>query len=237
MHPKLLSTYRHADPRPPQLYLLTAFYNLSPLTALSALAVNALSAALPFYLLRPLADLHARRSAVPNGELVDLSLQAYTAALSSGIYTVIVVLSLRFLLPSILVVHFNGLPSLEPAYNASYATVLPATLLLGIAASTFIFAPFVVTGQATEDVSVALFDPAAATLKETLWWNTWGYTAKTKVVIWRTAAAVLVTAVSTYLACTISIYGVQPAGAAAYASVWALAAACTGVGLGFVGGD
>jgi hypothetical protein len=224
-----------------QLYLLTAFYNLSPLTALSALAVDITSAAVPFHLLRPLADVHARPSAetLPNGELlVDWTLQALTAALSTGIYTITIALSLQFILPRILVLHFTGLPSLEPAYSASYATVLPATLLFGIAASTFIFPPFVAAPPASDgsDDAVKGFDPAAATLSQTFWWNAWGYTAKTKVAIRRTIAAVAVTAINTYLACTMTIHGIESAGAAAYAGVWAVAALCTGLGLGLVGG-
>ncbi|KAF7551504.1 hypothetical protein G7046_g7708 [Stylonectria norvegica] len=221
----------------PHLYLLSAFYSLRPTTALSALAVDILSAAAPFYLLRPLSAVHTRSARLPNRELTSPSLQLYTAALATGIYTVVLVLSLRFLLPRILVLHFNGLPTLEPAYTASYAAVLPATVLFGAAASTFIFAPFATTGKAKEDDRVAAFDPIAASLGQTVWWNVWGFTAKTKVVISRTAVAILVSAVNTYLACIMAIPGIEATGAAAYASVWAFAALCTGVGLGFVGGD
>lgn len=126
---------------------------------------------------------------------------------------------------------------MEPAYTASYATVLPVTLLFGAAASTFIFAPFATTGKAKEDDKISQFDPAAASLGQTVWWNFWGYTAKTKVVIRRTAITTLVTGVNTYLACSKTINGVDPAGASAYAAVWVFAALCTGVGLGMVGGD
>lgn len=221
----------------PQLYLLTTFYSLSPAAALSALAVDVLSAAVPFYLLRPLSDVHRPSAKVANRELIDLPLQLYTTALSTGIYTVVLVLSLRFLLPRILVVYFSGLPSLEPAYTATYATVLPVTVLFGAAASTFIFTPFATTGKSKEDDKIQQFDPVKASLQQTVWWNFWGYTAKTKVVIRRTAAAVLVTGVSTYLACTMAIYGVESTGAIAYAAVWVVAALCTGLGLGLVGGD
>ena len=116
-------------------------------------------------------------------------------------------------------------------------STIPVTLAFGIAASVFIFAPFAATGPAPEDKSLQKFDPSNATLAETVRANFWGYTAKTKVVIKRTAVAVFVTAVNTYLACTMTIYGIQSAGAAAYAGVWAFAALCTGLGLGLVGGE
>ncbi|KAH7170300.1 hypothetical protein EDB81DRAFT_752833 [Dactylonectria macrodidyma] len=223
----------------PHFYLLSTFYKLSASTALSALLIDMISVAAPFYLLRPLSAVHTPSAAakLPNRELLDVALQLYTAALSTGIYSVILVLSLRFILPSILVVYFAGLPTIEPAYAASYTTVLPVTLMFGIAASTFIFAPFATTGHVKEDDKVAEFDPVEASLGETVWWNAWGYTAKTKVVIRRTAVAVLVSAINTFLASSKTVYGVEPLGAAAYSGVWALAALCTGVALGFVGSE
>ncbi|KAL2693799.1 hypothetical protein Neosp_000362 [[Neocosmospora] mangrovei] len=225
----------------PHYFLLSTFYNLSATTALWALAIDIASVAVPFSLLRPLSTVHtpsaAAAAGLPNRELIDLPLQLYTTALSTGIYTVVLVLSLRFILPRILVVYYTGLPTLEPAYTASYPSVLPVTLLFGVAASTFIFAPFATTARAKEDDKIDEFDPVAASLGETVWWNVWGYTAKTKVVVRRTAIAALVAATNTFLASTKTLYGVEAAGAAVYASVWAFAALCTGIGLGFVGGD
>lgn len=126
---------------------------------------------------------------------------------------------------------------MEPAYGATYTEVLPVTVLLGLAASTFIFSPFATTGKAKEDAEIEKFDPVSASLGQTVWWNFWGYTAKTKVVIQRTAMAIFLTGVSTYLGCTRTIYGVESIGAAAYAAVWVAGAFFTGVGLGLVGGD
>ncbi|KAK5990017.1 hypothetical protein PT974_08280 [Cladobotryum mycophilum] len=222
----------------PSIYLLAAFYNLSPTTALAALAVDIVSASVPFCLLRPLSAVHKpSSSALPNRELIDMPLQLLTTSLSTSIYTVTLVLSLRFVLPRVLVLYFNGLPSVEPAYMASYSAVLPVTLLFGAAASTFIFAPFATTGRTQDDELVSQFDPVKATLGQTVWWNLWGYTTKTKVVIRRTAVTALVTGINTYLSCKMTIPGVESAGAAAYAAVWVLAALCTGVGLGLVGSD
>ncbi|CAI6092067.1 hypothetical protein V2G26_013626 [Clonostachys chloroleuca] len=221
----------------PVFYLLSTFYNLSPSTAISALLVDIASVALPFYGLRPLSAVHTPSAKVPNRELTDIGLQIYTAALATGIYTVVIVLSLQFLLPRVLILYFSHLPTLVPAYTASYATLLPVTVAFGASASNFIFAPFATTGKAREDERIGQFDPASASLGETVWWNVWGYTAKTKVVIRRTAITALVTGISTYLSCRMSIYGVEPTGAAVYAAVWVFAALFSGVGLGLVGGD
>ncbi|KAL7938983.1 hypothetical protein V8C35DRAFT_289803 [Trichoderma chlorosporum] len=221
----------------PAIYLLSAFYNLSPSTAIAALAVDVVSASVPFSLLRPLSAVHKSSSALPNRELIGLPLQLLTAGLSTSIYTVVLVLSLRFLLPRIFVLHFTGLPSVEPAYAASYAAVLPVTLLFGAAASTFIFPPFATAEKTKEDDRVTNFNPVEASLRETVWWNFWGYTSKAKVAIGRTAMTLLVTGVNTYLSCAMTIPGVEPEGAAAYAAVWVFAALCTGLGLGLVGRD
>ncbi|KAM0346452.1 hypothetical protein ACHAPU_005517 [Fusarium lateritium] len=225
----------------PHFYLLSTFYGLSWTTAASALAIDVISVAVPFYMLRPLSTIHtpsaAAAAGLPNRELLDIPLQSYTTALSTGIYTVVLVLSLRFLLPRILVVNYSGVSTLEPAYNASYAAILPVTTLFGIAASTFIFAPFATTARAKEDEKINQFDPVAASLGETVWWNMWGYTVKTKVVIRRTVVVAFVAAVNTFLASYKTMYRVDAIGAAAYAGVWAFAATCSGIGLGFVGGD
>lgn len=192
---------------------------------------------MPFFLLRPLAAVHTRGSSLPNRELIDPVLQAITSLLSATIYCVTIVLSLRMLLPRVLVVYFSGLPSLEPAYAASYVGMIPVALAFGIAANTLIYAPFATTGKAKDDDKIGEFDPASASLKETVEWNVLGYTAKTKVVVVRTAVACFVTAVNTYLACTMTIYRIESTGAAAYAGVWVLAALASGLGLGLVGGD
>lgn len=160
----------------------------------------------------------------------------YTAGLSGAIYTVIVTIFVR-IMPSFFAVHFTGLPTLDPAYNASYADVIPVALVFGLAASNFIFAPFATTGKAKEDDAIGEFDPAAATLRETVQWNLCGYTAKTKVGVGRTAIAAAATATNIFVACTLTVNGVDSLGAAGYAAVWVSAVILSGLGLGFVGGD
>ncbi|KAG6033978.1 hypothetical protein E4U41_006731 [Claviceps citrina] len=219
----------------PVVFLLSAFYGLSSASAISALAIDVLSIAVPFYLVLPLSRTDGSASRQYNREILDVPMQILTTLLSTGIYTVTLVLSLRFLLPRILAVYFSGLPTLEPAYSASYTDVLPVTLLFGLAASTFIFAPFATTERVKDDAAIDQFDPVNASLGQTVQWNFWGYTAKTKVVVRRTVAAAVVTGVGTFLACTHGMYGIEPAGAAGYASVWVASALLAGVALGFVG--
>ena len=219
---------------------MTAFYNIRPGTAASCLAIDVVSSFLPFLLLRPLSGAHAAAPTVANREIiVDRSIQAYTTLLAGAIYSVVLFFSYQTYLPKALVLYFEGIPSIEPAHSSmSVVNSAPAAslaLLIGLAARTFIFTPYEATGPVAEDDEIAQFDPVSATLAQTLYYNLWGYTAQTKVLITRTAVAMLLTGVNTYLSCLMSINGIESTGAAVYASVWVLAAFLTGVGLGVVG--
>ena len=202
---------------------------------MAALFIDALSIAVPFCLLRPLSDVHLPSNRTRG--ILDSTLLGSVSLLSAAIYTVILVWSLRLILPRILVLHFAGLPSLEPAYTATYLGVQPVPTLFGIAASVFIFAPFETTGRAKEDDKLQEFDPVSATLGQTVWFNIWGYTAKTKVIIERTAVVLLVVGLNTFLACTKTIYGIESWGAAVYSGVWVIAALFTGTALRLVGSE
>ncbi len=83
-------------------------------------------------------------------------------------------------------------------------------------------------------MEVAKFDPVSATLGETLRWNLWGFTTKSKVAIRRTAVAMLVTGVNTFLQCR-ALHGVESFGAAVYAAVWLVGTMLTGISLTYVG--
>jgi hypothetical protein len=204
--------------------------------------VDIVSSSVPFILLRPLAAAHSSAAAaVPNHELVvDRPIQAYTTLLAGAIYCVTLSTAYKTFLPRTLVVYFSGIPSIEPARSATTflfvsTPALVLSLLFGLAARTFIFTPVATTDPSQDDVGTARFDPMHATLRETLWWNLWGYSSQGRASVVRTGAAVLATALRTYLSCTITINGIDSYGAAVYASVWAFAAFLTGVGLGFVG--
>jgi len=220
------------------------FYGIPALTAGAYLAANVVSYFLPFLLLRPLSGAHSAAPGIPNREIVvDRGIQVLTSLSSGLIYNVVLFLACRSFLPSILVLYFNDIPTIAPAADdpvllfglGKRPETVVLSLLFGIAARTFIFTPLVTTPRTAEDEQAAEFDPVSATLGQTVAWNLWGYTTQTKVSIARTAAAMLVTAVSTYLQCTLAIRGVESPGAAVYAGVWSVAAMFTGLSLRYVG--
>ncbi|KAI1144458.1 hypothetical protein F5Y05DRAFT_364752 [Hypoxylon sp. FL0543] len=219
----------------PVLYLLYAFYEAPPSALLSILAIETLATYLPFRLLRPLSTAHADPSHAPNAEIVtDRPIELLTTLLAGAIYSVTLFFAYATYLPSYLVVHFASLPSIASAHEATYVGLLPVTLVLGFAARAFIFTPAEATPAPTKEDGER-FDPVNASLKETVRWNFWGWTAPTKVVIQRTALLMLVTGTNTFLQTRFTIEGVETPGAVAWSSVWVVAAAVTGLGLGTVG--
>ncbi|KAK4123868.1 hypothetical protein N657DRAFT_431102 [Parathielavia appendiculata] len=225
----------------PAIYLISVFYGIRAMTAGAYLSVDVVSAFLPFLLLRRLSGAHTAAPGIANRDIVaDRGIQVLTSVHAALVYSVVLFLAGRYLLPSTLVLHFQGIPTILPAAEAPFLglgspTTLILSLLLGLAARTFIFTPLVATPRTSEDQKLAEFDPVNATLKETVAWNLWGYTTRTKVSLIRTAMAMLFTAVGTYLDTTLVIKGVEPYGAAVYASVWVTGALVTGVTLRYVG--
>ncbi|KAL2164602.1 hypothetical protein VTH06DRAFT_3819 [Thermothelomyces fergusii] len=222
-------------------FLISVFYRIRAVTAGAYLAVDVLSAFVPFFLLRRLSGAHAAAPGIPNRDIVtDRSIQVLTSLQSALVYSVVLFLAGRFFLPSTLVLYFKGIPTVQPAADAPLLgfgnpTTQLLSLLLGLAARTFIFTPLVTTPTTAEDRKNAEFDPVTASLGETVAWNLWGYTTRTKVSLIRTAVAMLFAAVGTYLDAVLLISGVEPYGAAVYASVWVIATLVTGLSLRYVG--
>ncbi|ATY64288.1 hypothetical protein A9K55_004122 [Cordyceps militaris] len=232
----LVSFVAHA----PSFWLVARFYGVRPATALAGALVDAAAPAAAFALARPLARLRfagagGTSAKLYNRDLVSVPFQLLAGALAAAVYAAVVSLALRFVLPRVLVLHFRGIPTVAPAYAASFFALLPTAAVFGAAASKFLFAPYVTTGRSKEDDRIRQFDPVRASLAETVWWNVWGYTLRGRIVITRTALVTGMTAVSTFLACAVAMDGVTGWGAAAYALVWASATAATGLALGLVG--
>ncbi|KAI1126677.1 hypothetical protein F5Y10DRAFT_244346 [Nemania abortiva] len=221
----------------PPLYLLFAHYNTPPRALLITVAIETLATYIPFRLLRPLSRAHADPTTVPNADiLTDAPIALLTTLLAGAIYSVTLLFAYATYLPTYLVVYFANLPSLVRAHESSYVGLLPVTLALGFAARVFIFTPAEATGRTPADAKNEAFNPTTASLRETVRWNFLGWSSQTKVALQRTALAMLVTGVNTFLRTRLTIVGVETAGAAAWSSVWVLAATITGLALSAVGG-
>lgn len=224
-----------------QLYLLAAFYDISPTTILTSLVIDALTTYVPFRLLRPLSLAHASSTssksvAVPNRDIVtDLPIQTLTAILAAGIYSVTLYTAYASFLPVALVTYFDNIVSIEAAHTATPITLLPLALALGLAARSFIFTPATASSPSLADAKASAFNPATATLAQTFEHNVWNSSPRTRIVIKRTATLMLASGVNTFLHAYVTLEGVEAPGAAAYASVWVVAGLITGLSLGVVG--
>ncbi|KAH8664983.1 hypothetical protein BGZ60DRAFT_378917 [Tricladium varicosporioides] len=225
----------------PPAYLLGTFYQVRTVSILSIIIIDSLAMYIPFRLLRPLSLAHSVSISspsvtVPNREIVtDTSVGILTTLLAASIYSVTLYSAYASYLPIYLVTYFDDIPSIAPAHTATPFTLFPITLILGLAAKSFIFTPATASLPSSADARNAAFNPASATLAETFWYNLWGYDTKTKVVIKRTAAVMLASGINTFIQTWVIIEGVDAIGAIAYSGVWVIAAAITGTSLGIVG--
>lgn len=221
--------------------MLASFYEVRPTAVITSLVIDSLTTYIPFRLLRPLSLAHSASTSkhsvpVPNSEIVtSADIQIYTTILAAVIYAVTLSISYSAFLPIYLVTYFEGIPSIAAAHSPSWIGILPVTLILGLAAKSFIFTPAVTSAPSIADAKGAAFNPATATLGDTFWHNTWGFSSRAKVVIKRTATLMLVTGVNTFIQTFVTIEGVEAPGAAVYSAVWVVAAGITGTALGLVG--
>jgi hypothetical protein len=178
----------------------------------------------------------SRSVVFPNKEIVtDVSIQTFTTFLAASIYSVTLYTAYASYLPVYLVTYFSDIPSIVACHTATPITLLPITLALGLASKSFIFTPAAAASPSLAGVRSRAFNPATASLSETFWWNLWGYSARTKVVIKRTLTLVFISGVNTFVQTFVTIEGVDATGAAAYSAIWAVAAGITGIALGVVG--
>ena len=207
------------------------------MTILSSLLIDILTTYIPFRLLRPLSRAHAASPyspavKVPNKEVVtDYTVQTIVTLLASSIYSVVLYSAFITRLPLYLATYFKDIPSVAVAYSATPITLLPITLLFGLASRSFIFTPAAAAASST-----LVFDPVTASLSQTVAYNFWGgYSPRVKVVARRTAAVVLSAGVNTFVQSFVTIEGVEVGGAAIYSGIWAVASGVTGIVLGLVG--
>ncbi len=223
----------------PYFFFLTTFYDITPTTSLSCLAVDALALALPFRLLRPKAPAHnaaAPTSAVPNKSIIqDASVKALNIVLAASIYGVAVYTSLTTWLPSFLIAHFDGLRSFDAAHTAFFPWLVLAAIPLGWSARLFLFDPSTAARPSLRDAKTAAFNPETATLGETFVHNIWGWSVRTKILLKRMAVLLVMQGANSWLRTFVTIEGAESAGAAGWAALWVAASAIVGTAYEWVG--
>ena len=223
----------------PYYQLLRIFYGIRPTTILSNISIDMLSVYVPLYFLRAKSVTHdpsAPKSAVSNRSIInDFLVQLYTSLLATLIYGLVLYVSLKSWLPTYLITHFDGVKSLQAAHEAAYIFVAFGALPLGFAAKSFIFTPAMACKPDTSDARNAAFNPVTATFWETVKYNVWGHSKRTRTLIKRTATLIAFTGLYIWLQVYYVVEGAEFFGAAGWAAVWAVAATITGFAFWWVG--
>lgn len=213
-------------------YFLTTFYGISFRTSALCLLADVAAIELPFFLLRARAPVHnpnAPKAAVPNRNLInDLPVRAVTTLLAAAIYSVIIYGSFATWLPVHLAVHFDGLRSLEKAHGAALPALMLTFVPLGYAARDFLFSSSEGAQKSLGDIRAEAFNPATASLAQTVRHNLWGWDKRVRVLIQRTLTLASLSAANTFVRTYSVIEGSEAWGAAGWAAVWAVASLVTG---------
>ena len=223
----------------PTYYLLTSFYAVRPTTLWTCITIDVLSTWIPFALLRDSAPFHKpdvpKREVANRSILKDLPIRVYTSVLGAAVYGAVVSASYRSWLPVHLVIHFYGLKSIKAVHVADFPQLFLACSVIGYAAAGFLFTPALGAKPDEYDIEIAKFNPETATLSETIWYNVWGYSKRSRTLIKRTTTLALASAVHTGMRIYIGIEGADLAGAIGWGSIWAVASTLTGAVFWWVG--
>ncbi|KAF2746645.1 hypothetical protein M011DRAFT_403861 [Sporormia fimetaria CBS 119925] len=211
----------------PYLYLLNTYFGVSSLTVAAFCANEVVSLALPTFLLRPRAPLHNPNVPLRNRFLLDsFQVQTSTAILAISVYATVIWSAVKTgVLNKFLVTHFD-VRSVEDAYTETPVSIIVKVAFAGFAARTFLLNPSIGAQTAPESAEVNKFDPATATLSETLQYNFWYFSKRTKTLIRRSAVISAFMFVET-VARTSTLSEFDLTGAMGYAGLWVFATLCT----------
>ncbi|KAF2637312.1 hypothetical protein P280DRAFT_472462 [Massarina eburnea CBS 473.64] len=208
----------------PYVYLLTTFYDVTPITA-TALFVNEIIAiALPTYLLRPRSALNNNKIPLRNRYLLKSHQVTYSSTLLAvGVYVVVIYSAITTgQLTSFLIAH-SEITTFVPAYDETPPGMALKLLLAGYATKNFLLNPAIGATAASDAATPAEpFNAATANLPQTFKHNFWNFSRRTRTLIKQTVVASIFilgnTTVRAY-----SLEGTDAVGAAGYSGVWILA--------------
>lgn len=214
---------------------------MSPVTVLASLAVDTAAISLPTLLLRPRSPTHsatAPKALVPNRNIInDAPVIASTSLLGSAIYTVSIFLALRLGLNSFLINNFDDIPSLAARDAASLANLIAIFAPVGWAVREFILDASLGAEAMPNlgDIKAEAFNPASASLKETVEYNVWAWSKRTKVVISRTVILATMVLLNTTVQVTSRLRGAELQGAFGWGALFAVPAYLVGAAYLVVG--
>jgi hypothetical protein len=220
----------------PFTYLLTTFYEISSLTAAANMAIEILSFAVPTYLLRPKSLAHRENAPLRNRFLLNSKqVQLSSSLLATGVYVVVLWAGLRSNWLSVFMVRFFDIPTLEAAHLETPLSIVVKLFIAGFAAKAFLLNPsFAAQPLSGTQTPAEDFDPATATLPQTIEHNFYGFDKRTRTLIQQTFILNAFLFIGTVQRC-MTLSGTEWMGAAGYASVWVVANSVIALWYGWVG--
>lgn len=200
------------------------YYQITPLTASALVANEVLSIAIPTYLLRPVSAVHNPNAPLRNRYLLNsFQVQLSNNLLAIGVYVVVMFCALKTSqLNLFLITHFD-LPTLEDAHRETPFMLIAKVAIAAYATRAFLLDPSIGAQPASGDATpIEAFDPATATLPQTVKHNFWFFSRRTRTLIQQTAILSVFLSANTVQRC-LSLRGADSLGAAGYAGVWVLA--------------
>ncbi|USP78657.1 uncharacterized protein yc1106_05931 [Curvularia clavata] len=220
----------------PFTYLLTTFYDISPLTAGANIFIEVLSFAIPTYLLRARSPAHKQNAPLRNRFLLNsYQVQLSSFMLATGVYVVLLWGSLKTGVLNTFLVQYFDIPTLEVAHTETPLSIIVKTFVAGFAAKAFLLNPsFAAQPLSGSQTPEDTFDPATATLPQTIEYNFYNFTKRTRTLIQQTLILNAFLFLTTVQRC-MTLTGTEIAGAVGYTGFWMAANTLVALWFGWVG--
>ncbi|KAF1832877.1 hypothetical protein BDW02DRAFT_590082 [Decorospora gaudefroyi] len=220
----------------PFTYLLTTFYEISSLTAAANICIEILSFAVPTYLLRSRSVVHKANAPLRNRFLLNSTqVQISSSLLATGVYVVVIWGGLRSGYLNLFLVRHFDIPTLEAAHLETPVSIVMKIIVAGVAAKAFLLNPsFAAQPLSGTQTPAEDFDPATATLPETIEYNLYNSDKRKRTLVQQTVILNAFLFVGTVQRC-MTLNGTELMGASGYAGVWVVANMVIALWYGWVG--
>ena len=206
------------------------------MTAAANICIEMLSFALPTYLLRPRSLAHKHNAPLRNRFLLNsYQVQFSSSMLATGVYVVLLWAGLKTGFLNTFLVQYFDIPSLEAAHVETPVSIVIKTFVAGVAAKAFLLNPsFAAQPLSGTQTPAENFDPATATLPQTLEYNFYNFSKRTRTLIQQTFILNAFLFIGTVQRC-MTLLGTDVIGAVGYAGVWVAANSVIALWFGWVG--
>lgn len=208
----------------PYAYLLATYYSITPLTVAANVFNEVLAIAIPTWLLRSRSAVNNPKVPLRSRYLLNSSqVNVANILLAVGVYVVVLFSTFQMSSYRSFLVTTMDLPTLAGAYAETSFSLASKVLVAGVATKLFLLNPSLGATPTPGDVTpVENFDPATATLPQTLKHNFWFFSRRTRTLIQQTAIVSFFLLTNTSIK-SISLVGTTFTGLAGYSGVWIMA--------------